>query len=85
MVREEHATYRAAAARIGVSRSTVCLHVVTAHHHFRTGLRSLDIAAPLPANRRVARCTRRGAPSIESDAVMTRRVGANRRLGGASR
>jgi DNA-directed RNA polymerase specialized sigma24 family protein len=43
MVREQHVTYQEAADRLGVSRSTLCAHLVTVRRHFRARLRSQGI------------------------------------------
>lgn len=48
LVRDEALTYEQAAARLGVSRATVCFHVVTAQSRLRDALREHGVVVPAP-------------------------------------
>lgn len=54
MVREGRATYLTVARRLGISRSAVCSHVVTAQRRFREGLIEQGIVVPRVCTREAA-------------------------------
>lgn len=66
MVREEGLAYGVVATRLGVSRATVCAHVVHAQSKLRTQLIESGIAAPLPNAWRQRRATKRRKAEVPS-------------------
>jgi RNA polymerase sigma factor (sigma-70 family) len=52
MVREENISYEQAAERIGISRSRVCRHMVTANHHFRKAMRKRALPSSVRSDAR---------------------------------
>lgn len=72
LVRNDGLTYEQAAARLGVSRSAISFHLVTAQARFREALRAYGIDVPVPRGTRCCKASarsgrrraRKGAPDL---------------------